>query len=100
MPPQLGHVLAVLRAHRQDLQAMGVRHASVFGSVARGSAAGGSDIDILVDLDPQAPLGVFEYVGIGLRLEELLGYPTDVVARSRLKPALQDRVLGEAVDAF
>ena len=100
MPPKLDYVLEVLRANRSDLNAMGVRHAAVFGSVAREAAGQDSDIDILVDLDPDAPIGVFEYVGIGLRLQDLLGHRADVVARSGLKASVHDRVIREAVDAF
>jgi uncharacterized protein len=36
----------------------------LFGSIARGESKRGSDIDIMIELDPEASVGLFEYVGI------------------------------------
>jgi predicted nucleotidyltransferase len=47
-------------AHEIDLRQLGVAHAAVFGSVARGAAGAESDIDVLVDLDEDRPMGIFE----------------------------------------
>lgn len=52
-PPHLEDVLNVLRTHEADLRQQGIAHAAVFGSVARQEATPTSDVDILVDLDPQ-----------------------------------------------
>jgi predicted nucleotidyltransferase len=79
---------------------LGVRHASVFGSVARGQARPASDIDVLVDLDPERPIGVFEYTRLKLYIRELLGGASDVVNRRKLKPLLRDNILREAVNVF
>ena len=46
--------IAILVQHRDDLRARGVRHAALFGSVARGEASQASDLDILIELDPAA----------------------------------------------
>jgi predicted nucleotidyltransferase len=52
MVADLKSVLEALKAHESELRQLGVRHAAVFGSVARGQARPQSDIDVLVDLDP------------------------------------------------
>jgi predicted nucleotidyltransferase len=52
MVADLKSVLEALKAHEAELRQLGVRHAAVFGSVARGQARPQSDIDVLVDLDP------------------------------------------------
>jgi predicted nucleotidyltransferase len=57
---------------------------AVFGSVARGEARPGSDLDLLVDFEPGASL--LDHVGLFQDLEELLGVGVDVVTRSALKP--------------
>jgi predicted nucleotidyltransferase len=57
----LNTVLDTLRTHQSELRRLGVAHAAVFGSVARGEAGTDSDIDVLVDLDQDRALGVFEY---------------------------------------
>jgi uncharacterized protein len=61
---------------------------------------GGSDIDVLVDLDPQQPIGLFEYARIKLYIAELLGGSADVVNRKTLKPLLRDAILRDAMNAF
>ena len=52
----LSPILATLRAHAEDLRRRGIVHASVFGSVARGEDRPNSDVDIMVELEPDAPL--------------------------------------------
>jgi len=100
MPPMRPQVLSTLHEHESDLRWRGVCHAAVFGSVARGDARSGSDIDVLVDLDPQQPIGLFEYARIKLYIAELLGGSADVVNRRTLKPLLREAILRDTVDAF
>jgi predicted nucleotidyltransferase len=79
---------------------LGVAHAAVFGSVARGEACAESDIDVLVDLDESMPMGIFEYARMKLYIDELLEGSTDVVNRRTLKPLLRANILHDAVHAF
>ena len=67
----------------------------LFGSVARGEADEGSDIDFLVDLE--AGRSLFDLGGLLMDLRELLGCEVDVVTERGLKARIRDRVLNEAV---
>jgi predicted nucleotidyltransferase len=100
MPALLPRVLETLHEHEAELRRRGVLHASVFGSVARGGARADSDVDVLLDLDPQRPMGVFEYARLKLFLAELLGESVDVVNSKTLRPLLKDAILRDAVNAF
>jgi uncharacterized protein len=100
MPRQLQDVLETLRRHKDELRRRGVAHAAVFGSVARGEATDASDVDVLVDLDPTRPIGVFAYAGIGLFLGDVLGREVDLVDREVLRPRFRAAVLRDAVEAF
>jgi hypothetical protein len=93
-------VLDVLHAHEAGLRERGVAHIAVVGSVARGEARSDSDIDVLVDLDPHRPIGLFEYSGLKLYIADLIGVSADVVNRKTLKPMLRDAILRDAVNAF
>ena len=73
----------------------GAHHVRVFGSVARGEDGEGSDIDLLVDLDPD--VGLVGLAGLTRELRELLDVRVDVVPASSLKAALRDVVLAQAI---
>lgn len=100
MRPDLQAVLSTLRDHESDLRRLGVLHAGVFGSVARGEAGGESDIDVLVDLDENRPMGVFEYARLKLYIDDLLYSASDVVNRRTLKPFLRSGILRDTINAF
>lgn len=46
-----GSVIATLREHRAELEAAGVVHLRLHGSVARGDASNASDVDLIADFD-------------------------------------------------
>jgi hypothetical protein len=100
MTISLDSVLEALRAHERELRQLGVSHAAVFGSVARGEAMNDSDVDVLVDLDAERPMGIFEYARLKIYINEILDGTGDVVNRRTLKPMLRDSILRDAVDAF
>jgi predicted nucleotidyltransferase len=90
----------MLRAHESELRNLGVSHAAVFGSVARGEATAASDIDVLVDLDQDRPMGIFAYARLKIYINELLDGGGDVVSRRTLQPLLRDNILRDAIHAF
>jgi predicted nucleotidyltransferase len=92
--------IAILLAHRDDLRARGVRRAALFGSVARGEARPDSDLDILVELDPEAKITIFDYAGIKSYIAELFTAPVDVVDRESLKAHARPSAESDAVYAF
>ena len=100
MTAALSDVLQILRTHESELRLRGVSHAAVFGSVARGEAGAGSDIDVMVELDEHRAMGVFEYARLKLYINDLLDGAGDVVNRRTLKPLLRDNILRDAVHAF
>jgi predicted nucleotidyltransferase len=93
-------VIATLRAHEPELRNLGVRHAALFGSVARNQATPASDIDIMVDIDPEAPIGIYEYVGIIHYLSDLFPVPVDVANQKTLKRFVRPNAERDAVYAF
>ncbi len=93
-------VLAVLRANRDRLVALGVVHAGVFGSTARGEAGPDSDVDVLVVLAPDERRTIFDLVEIEHTITEVVPGPVDVAVSDQLKPAFKARVLADALMAF
>jgi predicted nucleotidyltransferase len=100
MTAALSDVVQTLRTHESELRLLGVSHAAVFGSVARGEARSDSDIDVLVELDEDRSMGVFEYARLKIYVNELLDGAGDVVNRRTLKPLLRDNILRDAIHVF
>lgn len=65
------------------------------GSVARGEAGPESDIDFLVEMEPDRSL--FDLGGLLMDLQELLGVDVDIVTVDALRLRIKDQVLREAV---
>jgi predicted nucleotidyltransferase len=70
-------VLSILRHNRAALRARAARRAALFGSVARGENRPGSDIDIMIEIEPAADIGVFEYAGIKQYIASLFDGPVE-----------------------
>jgi len=88
-----------LREKRTDILKIAERHGArnvrLFGSVVRGQEGPESDIDFLVELEPDRSL--LDHVGLIQELEEYLGKKVDVVTDNGLHWYIRDRVLREAV---
>ncbi|MBI2918412.1 MAG: nucleotidyltransferase family protein [Chloroflexi bacterium] len=93
-------VLAVLSAHRDEIQRLGVRSLALFGSVARNEAGPDSDVDLLVEFDNR-PVGLFHYARVQRYLETLLGVPkVDLVLRRAVLEELREEIYGAAVNVL
>lgn len=90
-------ILGKLRAHRKDIEAIGIGAIYLFGSLARNEARHGSDIDLLVDF--REPVGMFHFLRVRRRLEEILGAPVDLVTRPALRKEFRDTILKECINA-
>ena len=73
-----------------------VRELLVFGSATRGELRSDSDIDLLVEFEPDARVGFLRLAEAAEAFEEVLGRPVDLVPKDGLKPLLRSHVLGEA----
>ena len=73
-----------------------VRTISLFGSVLREDFSPDSDIDVLVEFEPEARVGFMALGRMRRELAELLGRQVDLVPRDGLKPLIRDNVLDSA----
>ena len=87
-----------LRRRRARLLDLAARHGAlrlrVFGSVARGAATEGSDIDFLVEMRPGCSL--LDLGSLQMALSQELGRAVDVVSEGGLRSPRRERILAEA----
>ena len=93
-------VIARLKQAEPALRARGILHAALFGSVARGEDRPDSDIDIMIEVDPDFHITIYDYVGLKEYVSDLFESPVDVVSRNGLKPYVRPSVTAEAIYAF
>lgn len=93
-------IIARIRAHEPELRRRGVAHAALFGSVARGEAGPDSDVDVMVDIDPDVPVGIFQLADMQEFLVDVVGRPVDLVTRRSMKERVLAAAERDRVDAF
>ena len=78
-----------------------IQKLSLFGSVLRDDFTEKSDVDFLVELDPSAHIGLFEFLRMQFELQDMIGRPVDLRTpqdlheRFRLKVVTQAEALYE-----
>ncbi len=90
-------VLLQLKENLEQIrQRFSVERLSVFGSVVRGEAGEGSDVDVLVAFEKKANFDIF--MDLKFYLEELLGMGVDLVTEKALRPQVRRTIEQEMVD--
>ena len=89
----------LLQTKRKKILQIAARHGArkvrVFGSVARGEARRGSDVDFLVDMEEGRSL--LDHAALILDLERLLKHQVDVASERGLRQPLRKEVLRDAI---
>ena len=96
---RLDEVLAILQAHIDELRSRNVRSLSVFGSVARDEATAESDVDLLIEFEEGAVVGLFEFIRLQHYLQDILGCKVDLKTLGGLRRKIREHILSEAVRA-
>lgn len=90
-PPE--KVAEFCRRHR-------IRRMALFGSILRDDFTADSDVDVLVELDPDARIGLLTFVGIQEELAKMIGRRVDLNTPDCLGSRFRDEVLREAKEQY
>ena len=93
-------VIAKLKDAEAELRSRGVLHAALFGSTARGEDGPDSDIDVMVEIDPNASVGIYEYVSLVRTITEMFPERVDVSNCAALKYYVRPTAERDAIYAF
>lgn len=92
----LQEIKNILELHKEEIsKAFGLKEIGLFGSVVRSEQKETSDIDILIE--PEKPMGLFEFVNLKNYLSDMLGVKVDLVMKRALKPRIGKRILKEVL---
>ncbi len=89
------YILSTLKSKRADFSAIGIREVGLFGSYVRNEQTEKSDIDILIDFDPEEE--TFDnYMAVYELLEKLFkNIRVEVVTKNGLSPYIGPKILNE-----
>jgi len=73
-----------------------IRRLALFGSVLRDDFGPDSDVDVLVEFEPAARVGLLRLAGMEIELGEILGRKVDLNTPGFLSQYFRDKVLAEA----
>ena len=73
---------------------------ALFGSLAREEEGEDSDVDVVVDIDPERIFSLIDLADLRLYLCDVFGRETDVVIRGDLRAKFRDRIAADEVAVF
>lgn len=85
---------------RELCEKYSVRELSIFGSAVREDFSDRSDIDVLVEFQPDAGIGLLESAALEEDLSKVFGRNVDLVSKRGLNPRIRDDVLGNATPLY
>jgi len=86
----------ILKAIKELCERYQVKELSVFGSALRDDFSSASDIDLLVEFEPEAQIGFMTLSKMQRELSGILNRQVDLVPKKGLKPKIQESILSSA----
>ncbi len=77
-----------------------IQRLALFGSILRDDFAPSSDVDVLVEFEPEARVGLIRFAGIENEFSDLLGRRVDLNTVESLSRYFRDEVLAEAESIY
>lgn len=92
-------VIECLESAEAAIRALGIRRLALFGSFVREAASLDSDVDVLVEFEPERKT-YDRFLDLSELLERLLGRRVEIVTTESLSPHLGAYILSEARDVI
>jgi len=93
-------VVRLLHEEAPRLRALGITHLSLFGSMARGEAGPESDVDLLIETESAAKLGLFDLFDLREELRRRFDRPVSFAFRSQMRPWLQEWIEEDRIEIY
>lgn len=91
------YILTTISSKRNKLARYGIRKVGLFGSYARNEQSPESDIDLLIDFEPDHE-NYDNYMAVYDILEQLFkNYKVEIVTRNGLSPYIGPKILNEVL---
>ena len=93
-------IIATIRNNAAALRAEGVTKLAIFGSRVRGDNRPDSDIDVLVEVEPDASFSLLNLIGVEHIIGDATGLPAQATMRRSIPPRFAERIANDIVEVF
>jgi predicted nucleotidyltransferase len=93
-------IIATIRDNAAALRAEGVTKLAIFGSRVRGDNRPDSDIDVLVEVEPDASFSLLNLIGVEHIIGDATGLPAQATMRRSIPPRFAERIADDIVEVF
>ena len=93
-------IIAKLKDTAPALRAEGVTRLAIFGSRARGDAREDSDLDVLIEVDPDATFSLLDLVSVQHIIKDATGLETQAEMRRSIEPRFANRIADDLIEVF
>jgi predicted nucleotidyltransferase len=93
-------IIARLRSTAPALRAEGVTKLAIFGSRAREDAREDSDLDVLIEVEPDSRFSLLNLIGVEHIIKDATGLAAQATMRRSLEPRMAQRIADDIVEVF
>jgi predicted nucleotidyltransferase len=93
-------IIATIRKNAEAIKAEGVTRLAIFGSRVRGDNRPDSDIDVLVEVAPDASFSILNLIGVEHIIGDATGLPAQATMRRSLPPRFAERIADDILEVF
>ncbi|MBR1158941.1 nucleotidyltransferase family protein [Bradyrhizobium elkanii] len=93
-------IVAAIRENADAIKAEGVSKLAIFGSRVRGDYRPDSDVDVLVEVEPDAAFSLLNLIGVEHIIEDATGLQAQATMKRSLPPRLSERIADDILEVF
>ena len=93
-------IINKLRANAEAIRAEGVTALAMFGSRARDDMRGDSDIDVLIEVEPDSKFSLLNLIGVEHIISDATGLPAQATMRRSVEPKMAARIADDIIEIF